>query len=543
MPADPVKDDAEVPRSDAAAVLGSRPAPIAPPKPSSHSGGWHRRLWFIYALLLVATFAVGSLAVWQLRRSAFADAERQLTTLGVVLAEQTSRSLQSVDLVVREVQSRVAALGLHSKEQFRSQLVGDSIHQLLAERLQNLPQVETIALVDANGALLNWSRDGSVPHIGFADRDYFRYLSTHNDPDAFISGPTEGRITGRWIMFIVRRITGADGSFLGVVAALIDTQYLEEFYRTINMLQGETVTVLHRNGIVITGHPDIANRRGKRMPPAAPWYNRVARDGGYYLSPGYLTAAAQIITVHPLHDYPLVVDVNMSEQTVLDGWRQQATSIAIATIAIAIGFTVLFRVIAMQIRRQEDQNTTLRETAAALRKSERQFQAFAEMAADWFWEQDAELRFVREANIPLTSLPTDVGKMRWDFADSAMDPRRWDSHKADLAARRPFRDFRWERIRTDGKRRYMSTSGDPIFDEAGAFLGYHGIGRDIIADVEAADELRRSKEQAEAGSRAKSEFLANMSHELRTPLNAVIGFAELIHDQARGRIDEHYVTQ
>jgi signal transduction histidine kinase len=166
--------------------------------------------------------------------------------------------------------------------------------------------------------------------------------------------------------------------------------------------------------------------------------------------------------------------------------------------------------------------------------------AYAEMAADWFWEQDGELRFSVDSNIPLTSEPADVGKTRWDVADPAMDRRRWDAHRADLAARRPFRDFRWERIRTDGKCRYMSTSGDPIFDETGTFLGYHGTGRDITADVEVAEELRSAKVKAEAASRAKSEFLSNMSHELRTPLHAIIGFSELICEQTGGPMDSNH---
>lgn len=55
-----------------------------------------------------------------------------------------------------------------------------------------------------------------------------------------------------------------------------------------------------------------------------------------------------------------------------------------------------------------------------------------------------------------------------------------------------------------------------------------------------AEELKKSKETADAANQAKSSFLANMSHEIRTPLTSIIGYAEsgLDPDQST----EQYIT-
>jgi signal transduction histidine kinase/ActR/RegA family two-component response regulator len=52
------------------------------------------------------------------------------------------------------------------------------------------------------------------------------------------------------------------------------------------------------------------------------------------------------------------------------------------------------------------------------------------------------------------------------------------------------------------------------------------------AIAEAIEDVFRKSHEAEAANLAKSQFLANMSHELRTPLNAVIGYAEILQEDA-----------
>lgn len=66
--------------------------------------------------------------------------------------------------------------------------------------------------------------------------------------------------------------------------------------------------------------------------------------------------------------------------------------------------------------------------------------------------------------------------------------------------------------------------------------------RDMLTQMvdEQTEELRISKEQAEAANRAKTEFLARMSHELKTPLHAISGFSQLMKEETAGKLNPVY---
>jgi len=250
--------------------------------------------------------------------------------------------------------------------------------------------------------------------------------------------------------------------------------------------------------------------------------------------------------VQPLHAWPLVVDIAIPEPAALTAWRDQVTIIAVGGAAASLGLAALFGVIGQQFRRKAEQNERLAAIARELRASEDRMLDFAHMAADFFWEADAELRFSwvsDSAMINAMQIPQRLGMTPWDALGGDPSAVHWVRLRSDMEAHRPFRDFRDEEIDKAGQLHSVSVSGIPLFDGTGQFIGYRGTGRDITADVLAAHELETAKEHAETANRTKSEFLTNMSHELRTPLNAILGFSELIRDQVVDANATEYATE
>jgi PAS domain S-box-containing protein len=139
-------------------------------------------------------------------------------------------------------------------------------------------------------------------------------------------------------------------------------------------------------------------------------------------------------------------------------------------------------------KRLENYNQVLelavQQRTAELHTSEARYRSLTELAADWYWEQDEHGNFTKVSGPVLEMLGAGGGAIAGDASDA--DRTAWNAAGpeellAKIAARQPFLDFQFSRLDANGLHRNFRVSGEPIFNDACGFIGYRGIGVEIVA--------------------------------------------------------------
>ncbi|HSV52779.1 MAG TPA: EAL domain-containing protein [Burkholderiaceae bacterium] len=125
-----------------------------------------------------------------------------------------------------------------------------------------------------------------------------------------------------------------------------------------------------------------------------------------------------------------------------------------------------------------------RQAKEVLHISESRFRSLTLLSSDWFWEQDAEYRFVKFSGSK--AIDTEgkeqiaaIGSRGWEIPGLTPTSTSWEDHRALLEARKPFRQLVYRRDVEGGAPRYIEVSGEPIFDASDRYTGYRGVATDI----------------------------------------------------------------
>jgi len=127
---------------------------------------------------------------------------------------------------------------------------------------------------------------------------------------------------------------------------------------------------------------------------------------------------------------------------------------------------------------------TVLERTAELRESEARYRSLTDLSSDWYWEQDETGNLTKVSGSAMEMLgmqvDTPVGK------NGGVPTEGWNESerevlRATIAARQPFLDFTFSRVNPDGTQQRFRVSGEPMFNQACRYIGYRGIGVEIMS--------------------------------------------------------------
>ena len=281
-------------------------------------------------LMCCACVAIG-FTIYRLRDDAIEEAKQRANDVATVLAQRANDGAHAVDVLLEEVQARIASYDPRSKEEFARLMVRRDMHDFLAARLAKLSSIDAINVNGSDGRLLSSTRDFPAPDVDLSDREEFLHFAELRDPGMFIGAPDFSRISGKWSMHFARRIETPAGEFLGIVMIPAQPSIFMQLQKAIADSPGMSSLFLRQDGVVYLRYPDAVERAGNRMPKESGFYRVVAEGGGYFHSPGVFDTESRWVATRLLADYPMAVNVAISENVALTVWRKRSLVIALGS--------------------------------------------------------------------------------------------------------------------------------------------------------------------------------------------------------------------
>jgi len=292
-------------------------------------------------VLAAALVFVTGLVADYLRQQTLASSEAGISELDAVLAQAANRSLLAVDAVLDDISARLRLADATSSGGISRQMTLPEIVVPVAQRIEAAPTIGGVALIDADGRVVNTV--GFWPQVErtAATRDYFVALQTRPELDSFIGAPIGGGDVRGPVIPVARKLRDMSGGFAGIAVVALPADEFADFYRAVPLDGDEAIALVRRDGVVLTGHAggdgSILTVAGDARLAAMIGEGRQGIE-----DKRGATGKWRISAVHPLADYPLAVVVSRDGDAALVPWSRQAAMFAafalcgVATIGLMV---------------------------------------------------------------------------------------------------------------------------------------------------------------------------------------------------------------
>jgi diguanylate cyclase (GGDEF)-like protein len=308
--------------------------------------------------LLIAAIAVGAtLMAGNFRERALHNAERELENTVLLLARHFDQQLADFGVVQQDLIDYISAYGITTAEGYKRQLSTEATHRMLTSKMSALSYVGGVHLFDNEGRLINTSAGWPTPPVNAADRPYFKTFKSDPQAPAVLIEPVFSRITGIWTTVIARKVTGANGEFIGAIGRGIESANFEKFFATAALGPNSAIAIHLRDGTLLARHPHIAEIIGKNFKSGPAVQQRVFEQP---VSTSRLTSPLdgkdRLISSRALTDFPMVIVASTTTEAALADWREQIAMLVTVAGASVLAIAALLFLVVRKLSQQHRQS-------------------------------------------------------------------------------------------------------------------------------------------------------------------------------------------
>lgn len=324
--------------------------------------------WWPYitlgALLTALVCILAGVALWQERsrycERALIAAENVARLLEVHVTDVLSNADVALQAIALEYDEHRAERGIAAAE----------VHAMLPRARILVREISTLWLSDSQGKLIAGSEPLSGLPISIADRDYFIRLRDTPDAGLAVSGPLAGRVPGTWDLALARRLNNEDGSFAGLVLALIGIGNFEPVFSRVSLGAHGAATVrttdlalVYRQSAVPTPNSAIGSTE---VSVALQNALRAHPNAGRFVATAPLDGIERANAYRRIADLPFYIIVGLATDDYLGDWWSTTILVALLT-AMVVAITALaLAMIYRAARRHETDARTLHRLSASL---------------------------------------------------------------------------------------------------------------------------------------------------------------------------------